>query len=87
VVVRGINETLGRDSSGDRVSGVARGPTGTEALMTTQVKAALIAAVVGLIFVALEIVFKVSTAVAGVFVIGMAGGLLIGDQMAQPAKQ
>ena len=55
--------------------------------MTNQLKAALIAAVVGLIFVALEIVFKISAAIAGVFVIGMAGGLVIGNQMAQPAKQ
>jgi hypothetical protein len=55
--------------------------------MTNQLRAALIAGVVGLIFVALEIVFKVSTAIAGVFVIGMAGGLAIGNRMAQPAKQ
>ena len=55
--------------------------------MTKHVKAALIAAVVALVFVALEIIFKVSTGIAGVFVMGMAGGLLIGNEMAAPAKQ
>ena len=54
--------------------------------MTTQVKGAVVAGVVGLVFVALEIVFKVSTAIAGVFVVGMGGGLLIGNEMAKPAK-
>ena len=54
--------------------------------MTRQVQAALMAAVVALVFVALEIIFKVSTGIAGVFVMGMAGGLLIGNEMAKPAK-
>jgi hypothetical protein len=54
--------------------------------MTRQLKGAGIAGVVGLLFVLTEIVFKVSTGIAGVFVVGMAGGLLVGDQMAKPAK-
>lgn len=54
--------------------------------MTKQVKGALIAAAVGLVFVALEIVFKVTTGLAGVFVMGMAGGLLVGNEMTKPAK-
>jgi len=53
--------------------------------MTRQVQGALIAAAVALIFVALEVIFKVSTGIAGVFVMGMAGGLLIGNEMAKPA--
>ena len=42
---------------------------------------AALAFVVALVFIALQIVFHVQTGIAGVFVAGMAGGLLIGDQM------
>jgi len=55
--------------------------------MTRQVSGTLIAAAVALIFVALEVIFEVSTGIARVFVMGMAGGLLIGNEMAKPAKQ
>jgi hypothetical protein len=51
--------------------------------MTRQIKAALIAAGVGFVFVVLEIIFTVSTGIAGVFVMGMAGGLLVGNEMAK----
>jgi len=51
--------------------------------MNNQRKGAILAFVVGLIFVALEIVFDLQTAIAGVFVMGMAAGLLVGDQMAR----
>lgn len=54
--------------------------------MTRQVKGALIAVAVALVFVALEIGFKLSTGIAGVFVMGMAGGLLVGNEMAKPGK-
>jgi len=54
--------------------------------MTRQIKGALIAATVALIFVALEILFKVQTGIAGVFVMGMAGGLLVGNEMAKHAR-
>jgi len=54
--------------------------------MTRQVKGALMLVVVALLFVALEARFKVTTGLAGVFVMGMAGGLLIGHEMAKPAK-
>ena len=49
-------------------------------------QAALIAAGGGLAFVALELTLHVATAIAGVFVIGMAGGLLLGGRLASPAK-
>ena len=39
------------------------------------------------IIVALEVIFEVSAGIAGVFVMGMAGGLLIGNGVAKPAKQ
>ena len=51
--------------------------------MNKQRKGAALAFVVGLIFVALEVVFQVQTVMAGVFIMGMAAGLLLGDQMAK----
>jgi len=54
--------------------------------MTKQVKAALMLVVVALLFVALEARFRITTGLAGVFVMGMAGGLLIGHEMAKSAK-
>jgi len=51
--------------------------------MNKQQKGAILAFAVALIFIALEILFHVQTALAGVFIAGMAGGLLIGDQMAK----
>ncbi len=53
--------------------------------MTRQTKGAIVAAAVSLVFVALEIAFRIPTGLAGVFVMGMAGGLLVGNQMAKPA--
>jgi uncharacterized membrane protein YciS (DUF1049 family) len=50
--------------------------------MNKQRKGAALASVVGLAFVVLEIAFHVQTAIAGVFIVGMAGGLLVGVQMA-----
>lgn len=49
--------------------------------MTKQRKGALIALVVGLVFVALEMLFQIRTGLAGIFVVGMAGGLMVGDEM------
>ncbi|HSG81941.1 MAG TPA: hypothetical protein VLC48_06820 [Gemmatimonadota bacterium] len=54
--------------------------------MTRQVQAAVLAAGLALVFVALEIIFKLSTGIAGVFVMGMAGGLLLGNEMAKPVE-
>ncbi len=51
--------------------------------MTRQMKGALLAFILGLVFVALEFAFHLKTAIAGVFVVGMAGGLLLGDRMAR----
>ena len=53
--------------------------------MNKQLKGAALAFVVGLAFIALQMVFQVQTGIAGVFVVGMAGGLLVGDQMARSA--
>jgi hypothetical protein len=52
--------------------------------MTRQVSGTLIAAAVVLIFVALAVIFEGSTGIAGVFVMGMAGGLLIGTRWPSP---
>ncbi|MDP3774997.1 MAG: hypothetical protein Q8Q85_12105 [Gemmatimonadales bacterium] len=46
--------------------------------MTKQRKAAVLAFVVAIAFVALQFGFDIQTGLAGVFVAGMAGGLLIG---------
>ena len=54
--------------------------------MNKQVKAALMVAVVALVLVSLELLLKLSTGLAGIFVMGMAGGLLIGNEMVKPAK-
>lgn len=51
--------------------------------MTRQLQAALLCAVVAVLYVALQIVLRVQTGTAGVFIMGVAGGLLIGDQMAK----
>ena len=54
--------------------------------MTRQRTGAALASAVGLVFVMLEMVFHVQTAIAGVFVVGMAGKLLVGDQMTNSAS-
>ena len=51
--------------------------------MNKQQQGAALAFAVALIFIALEIFFHVQTGIAGVFIAGMAGGLLIGSQMAR----
>ena len=55
--------------------------------MTKQTKGAMLAAAVALVFVALELAFGLATGIAGVFVMGVAGGLLIGDRMAKPVTK
>ena len=52
--------------------------------MTKQVRGAILTAAIALVFVALELAFRIPTGIAGVFVMGVAGGLLIGNQMAKP---
>jgi hypothetical protein len=51
--------------------------------MSKQQKGSALAFGVALVFIALEITLHVQTGIAGVFIAGMAGGLLIGDQMAK----
>jgi hypothetical protein len=54
--------------------------------MGTHRKGALLAFVVSILFIALQVCFDVQTGLAGLFVAGMAGGLLIGGEMARDAK-
>ena len=51
--------------------------------MSMHRKGAAVTFVVALLFIALELAFDIQTAMAGVFVAGVAGGLLIGDQMTE----
>ncbi len=55
--------------------------------MSKQQKAAALALVVGLAFVALQFGFDIQTGLAGLFVTGIAGGLLLGDAMERGAKK
>jgi len=51
--------------------------------MSRQVRASILCAVVAALFVALQVAYRIQTGIAGVFVMGMAGGLLIGNAMAR----
>ena len=55
--------------------------------MTKQRKAALLAFGVAIVFIVAQLVFRIQTGFAGLFVAGIAGGLLIGDEMARDAKK
>lgn len=55
--------------------------------MSTQQKAAVLTAVVASALVALQLALRLDTAIAGVFVFGMAAGFLIGDRMARAPAQ
>ena len=54
--------------------------------MTKQQKAGVLTFVVGIAFVAVQLGFDVQTGLAGLFVTGMAGGLVVGDAMARGAE-
>lgn len=49
--------------------------------MSTQLRAAILTALVALVFVALELALEVQTGMAGIFVFGMAAGFWISDRM------
>ena len=53
--------------------------------MARQLKAAILCTVVAALFVALQLVFRIQTGLAGLFIMGMAGGLLIGNQITKVA--
>ena len=55
--------------------------------MTRQRNAVLIAFLLGLAFVGLELGYGLRTRLTGLFVIGMAGGLLIGDVMGRTTSE
>jgi hypothetical protein len=52
-----------------------------------QLKGAIITMIVGFLFVGAEFQFKAKTSLAGIFILGVGAGLLLGDRMARkPAK-
>lgn len=55
--------------------------------MTPQLEAALLCAILAVLFVALQMLFTLQMGIAGVFVMGMAGGLVIGDSITRAASR
>jgi hypothetical protein len=49
--------------------------------MSTQMRGAIITMVIGFMFVAFEFTLKVRTSLAGIFILGMGAGLLLGDRL------
>ncbi len=49
--------------------------------MSQQLRGALITMLVGFMFVGAEFQFKAKTSLAGIFILGMGAGLLLGDRM------
>ena len=58
-----------------------------EESMNRQLKAAVLTLVIALLFVGLQLAVGVQTGLAGVFVLGLSGGLLIGDLMARASSR
>ena len=54
--------------------------------MTRHHKAALLTAAVAAAFIGLQIGLNVQTGFAGLFIMGMAGGVLIGDELPRDAR-
>jgi hypothetical protein len=50
-------------------------------------QAALLTAVVSILFIALELVLHVRTAMAGVFVMGASGGFLMGEEIEKETRK
>ena len=72
-----------------QVSGVRLHPElsrSMEPTMTRHHKAALLTAAVVAAFIGLQIGLNVQTGLAGLFIMGMAGDILIGDEMSRDAK-
>jgi len=55
--------------------------------MNRQARGAIVAAVIGAVFIGLELAFGTATGMAGVFIFGVAGGLLIGSRMVEPVAK
>ena len=55
--------------------------------MSVQLKGAIITMVIGFMFVAFEFMLKISTSLAGIFILGMGSGLLIGDRLGKKAPE
>ncbi len=54
--------------------------------MTQQLKGAIITMAIGFMFVTFEFVLKIRTSLAGIFILGMGSGLLLGDRMGSKPK-
>jgi hypothetical protein len=55
--------------------------------VSQQLKGAIITMSIGFMFVAFEFVLKIRTSLAGIFVLGMGAGLLLGDRLGKkPAE-
>lgn len=55
--------------------------------MSVQLKGAIITMVIGFMFVAFEFTLKVRTSLAGIFILGMGAGLLLGDRLGKHAPE
>jgi hypothetical protein len=55
--------------------------------MSAQLKGAIITMVIGFMFVAFEFVLKVRTSLAGIFILGMGAGLLLGDRLGKKPEE
>ncbi len=51
--------------------------------MSVQLRGAAITMVVGFMFVAAEFEFRAHTSLAGIFILGVGSGLLLGDRLAR----
>lgn len=55
--------------------------------MSVQLRGAIITMAIGFMFVAFEFMLKIHTSLAGIFILGMGAGLLLGDRMGKrPAE-
>lgn len=54
--------------------------------MTKQKQGAIIISVVALVFIGLQVGLDVQTGLAGLFIMGMAAGLVLSEQMSKDAK-
>ncbi|HEY3287431.1 MAG TPA: hypothetical protein VGJ96_09985 [Gemmatimonadaceae bacterium] len=49
--------------------------------MSQQLKGAIITMAIGFMFVIFEFILKIRTSLAGIFILGMGAGLLLGDRL------
>ncbi len=51
--------------------------------MSVQLKGAIITMVIGFMFVAFEFMLRIHTSLAGIFILGVGSGLLLGDRLSK----